>query len=110
MRCPPFCSLLLSFQLAGAVQTEPMILTLWLLAPETSPERLPSEFMPTRTIDRPMASLPLVPKRLSQLNDPPPRAVFSPNPSIVCSVLSSCTVTPLGVPPPDPVEPPPDEP
>src|SRR6185312_253015 len=87
-----------------------MILTLRLLAPETSPERLPSEFMPTRTIDRPIPSAPLVVNRLSQLKLPPPRAVLSPNPWMVCLVLSSCTVTPLGAVPPEPVEAPPAPP
>lgn len=79
----------LSFHEPGAVHTDPMIFTLRLLAPEMSPERLPSEFIPTRTIDSPIESAPLVVKSLSQSKVPPPSAVLRPKPSIICSILSS---------------------
>jgi len=65
-RCPPFIVLPLLLQLAGGLQHVPIIFAPFAFASETYfPARVPSEFMPMRRMDKPIASVPVVLKSLS---------------------------------------------
>jgi len=105
---PPFCVLSLLLQLAGGLKAEPMIFAPFAFASEMNgPVRLPSGLIPTRRMDKPIASVPAVPNSLStgKLLLPGVQAVEIPKPSMVWCIASSMTVTPRGVLPPEPLVP-----
>ena len=96
---------MLLLQLAGGLKVEPMIFAPFAFASGMNgPVRLPSVFMPTRRMDKPIASGPVVPKSLSigRLLLLGVQAVVMPNPWMVWRFASNLTATPLGVLPPEP--------
>ena len=109
---PPICVLLLLLQLAGGLKVDPMIFApLALASGMNGPVRLPSVFMPTRRMDKPIASVPAVPNSLStgKLLLLGIQAVVMPKPWMVWCIASSLTVTPRGVLPSEPLIPAPPE-
>jgi hypothetical protein len=65
-RYPPCCVLLLLLQIAGGLKVDPMILAPFAFASGMNrPVRLPSVFMPTRRMDKPIALAPVVPNSSS---------------------------------------------
>jgi len=111
-KSPPISVLLLLLQLAGGLKVDPMIFApLALASGMNGPVRLPSVFMPTRRMDKPIASVPAVPNSLStgKLLLLGIQAVVMPKPWMVWCIASSLTVTPLGVLPSEPLMPAPPE-
>src|SRR4051812_16305650 len=95
--------LLLHF--AGALQHDPITLRAGFLAFASAmngPVRLPSVFMPTRRMDKPVESAAVVVKSLStgKLLPLGISAVLMPKPWMVWWVAASCTVTPVELVPP----------